>query len=123
MEMNVFDSIAGGIRITIPPYPIEPITDVRKVLDQSPNIGVPIKGLDDAYLYEVMMQDGQLVHSPGTGVIAVVSDCAENAEDSLMEPYEVLEEANIPDKQYRTDLSAVLSDMCQEACEALCVTS
>jgi hypothetical protein len=120
--MEVHDAIAGGIRITIPPYPIEPTTDVKKVLDQSPNIGVPIKGLEDAYLYEVMMQDGQLVHSPGTGLIAVVNDCAEDADDALILPYEILESASIPDKQYRTDLGNVLPDMCREACEALCVT-
>jgi hypothetical protein len=69
-----------------------------------------------------MISDGRLVHSPGTGVIGVVSDCAEDPEDSLILPYEILEEANIPDKQYRTDLGKVLPDMCQEACEALCVT-
>jgi phosphoribosylamine--glycine ligase len=122
-EMMLKDIIAGGVRISIPPYPIEPTTDVKKVLDQSPNMGVPIKGLDDAYLYEVMMWEGELVHSPGTGVIGVVSDVAEDPEDTLIGPYEILEAANIPDKQYRTDLAEVLSDMCQEACEALCVKS
>jgi phosphoribosylamine-glycine ligase len=119
-EMKLHDVIAGGIRISIPPYPIEPTTDVRKVLDESPNVGVPIKGLDNVYFYEVMMLDGQLVHSPGTGVLGVVVDCAEDPEDVLIMPYEALDNAKIPDKQYRTDLSSVLPDMCREACEALC---
>jgi phosphoribosylamine-glycine ligase len=119
-EMRLSNAIAAGIRITIPPYPIEPTTDVKKILDQSPNVGVPIKGLDDAYHYEVMMLDGQMVHSPGTGVIAVVADVAEDPQDSLITPYEILENAKIPDKQYRTDLSSVLPDMFREACEALC---
>ena len=122
-DMQLYDAIAGGVRITIPPYPIEPTTNIKKVLEQSPNVGIPIKGLgDDAYYYEVMLVDNQLVHSPGTGVIAIVSDCAEDPEDCLAQPYEILENANIPDKQYRTDLDKVLPDMYREACEALCVT-
>lgn len=123
-DVPVTDAIAGGVRITIPPYPIEPTTNMKAVLKQSPNTGIPIEGLDDAYLYEVMVFDNQLVHSPGTGVIAVVSDVCDEAEDCLSGPYEILEKANIPDKQYRTDLCEVLPDMCREACEALeCVKS
>lgn len=119
-EMRLHDLIAGGVRISIPPYPIEPTTDVKKVLSQSPNIGVPIKGLEDAYYYEVMKWEGELVHSSGTGVIAVVSDAADDVVDCLTIPYEILEGASIPDKQYRTDLQIVLPDMFQEACEVLC---
>jgi phosphoribosylamine-glycine ligase len=121
-EMQLHDAIAGGIRISIPPYPVEPTTDMKKILEQSPNMGVPIKGLENPYYYEVMMFEEQLVHSPGTGMIAVVSDLAEDPSDCLDFPYEVLENANIPDKQYRTDLQQVLPDMFREACEALCVT-
>lgn len=120
-EMELYDSIAGGVRITIPPYPIEPTKDVKKVLSEAPNIGVPIRDLDEesTYFYEVMMQDGELVHSNGTGVIGVVIDCSEDPQDVLNHPYEVLEECRIPDKQYRTDLSEKLAGMADEACEAL----
>lgn len=124
-EMGVYDAFAGGVRITIPPYPIEPTHDVKKVLQESPNMGVPIRDLDEdsTYFYEVMVQDDELVHSPGTGVIGIVSDCDEKLEGLLDHPYDILESCRIPDKQYRTDLQKVLTDMCQEACEALYVSA
>jgi phosphoribosylamine-glycine ligase len=120
-SMELHDAIAAGIRVSIPPYPIEPTKDVKKVLSESPNVGVPIRGLEDAspYYYEVMMEDGQLVHSPGTGVIAVVTECAEESEDALSYLCDILDKATIPDKQYRTDLGDILPEMCKEACEAL----
>lgn len=120
-EMELYDSIAGGIRVTIPPFPIEATKDVRNILAESPNVGVPIKDLDEdcTYFYEIMMQDGQLVHSTGTGIIGVVVDCAEDPKEVLIHPYEILEECRILDKQYRTDLSELLADMAEEACEAL----
>lgn len=120
-EMELQDAVAGGVRITIPPYPIEPTNDVGKVLKEAPNTGVPIRDLDtdNTYFYEIMVQDGELVHSPGTGVIAVISDFSENLEDVLDYPYEILEGCRIPDKQYRTDLQGKLAKMAEEACEAL----
>ena len=119
--MDLYDAIAGGVRLTIPPYPIEPTNDVGKVLKEAPNQGVPIRDLEDdgVYFYEVMMQDGELVHSSGNGVIAVVSDCGEDPKECLNYPYEILEGCRVPDKQYRTDLQEKLSEMTEEACEAL----
>lgn len=119
--MELCDAIAGGVRVTIPPYPIEATTNLRKILQEAPNVGVPIRDLDedDTYFYEVMLQDGELVHSSGTGVIGVVSDCSENLKDVLDHPYEILDKCRIPDKQYRTDLAELLADMAEEACEAL----
>lgn len=119
--MEVIDAIAGGVRVTIPPYPIEATTNIKKILSEAPNVGVPIRDLDEtaSYFYEVMEQDGELVHSSGTGAIAVVSDCSEDLKDVLDYPYEILDKCRIPDKQYRTDLREVLTDMAEEACEAL----
>lgn len=119
-KMEIYDAIAGGIRISIPPYPIEP-NSIQKILNESPNIGVPIKDLDEdsTYFYEVMLQDGELVHSPGTGSIGVVSDAGKDVIECLEQPMEILEGCRIPDKQYRTDLPDVLDKMCEEACEAL----
>lgn len=119
-KMQIYDAIAGGIRITIPPYPIEP-NSIKKILKEAPNIGVPIRDLDEdhTYFYEVMLQDGELVHSPGTGSIGVVVDVGKDPAECLEQPMEILEACRIPDKQYRTDLPDVLSKMCEEACEAL----
>lgn len=119
-KMQIYDAIAGGIRITIPPYPIEP-NSIKKILKEAPNIGVPIRDLDEdhTYFYEVMLQDGELVHSPGTGSIGVVVDVGKDPAECLEQPLEILEACRIPDKQYRTDLPDVLAKMCEEACEAL----
>jgi hypothetical protein len=60
-----------------------------------------------------------MIHSIGLGSIGCVVDCGDEAEDSLDYPYECLEKARIPEKQYRTDLKEVLPKMMEEACEAL----
>ena len=118
--MELLDMTAGGIRISIPPYPIEPV-NLKTLLKESPNIDVPIRDLDEdyTYFYEVMKRDGELVHSSGTGAIAVVVDTNEDFEEVLELPYEILEKCRVPDKQYRTDLKEKLPEMAEEACEAL----
>lgn len=120
-EMGLYDAISAGVRITIPPYPIEPIQSLKKVLSEAPNVGVPIRGLswNNTYFYEVMDQDNELVHAPGTGIIGVVIERGDDAREILDEVRDVLDDARIPDKQYRTDLSDRLPEMCEEACEAL----
>jgi phosphoribosylamine---glycine ligase len=116
-EIDVHDEYAGGIRITIPPYPVETDKDPEKF---SPSIGVPIQNYeencDDLYFYEVCMENDNLLHSGGSGVIACAVGMGEQPEQCLKNPYKVLEELTIPDKQYRTDLSKVLSKMTKE-CE------
>jgi phosphoribosylamine---glycine ligase len=121
-KINFSNKIAGGVRLTIPPYPIEPesVSQVQKV---SPNKGIPIRGYEgfeeNFYFYEVELKDDILVHSDGTGVIAVVSSIGETPEESLELPYQILEEMKIPDKQYRTDLDKVLPKMHEEVMEVL----
>lgn len=116
--MKLSSKIAGGLRLSIPPYPLEPNTayEVRKV---SPNLGVPIRGVDEKYLknlyfFEIMQDEDKLVHSDGTGVIFVASDLGDTVEESLVVPYKIAEDVKIPDKQYRTDLSVMLEKMYSE---------
>ncbi len=123
-KMRLFeDEYAGGIRLTIPPYPVEPESakDVKKL---TPNLGVPIRGFkesdyDSLYFFEVMKEDNELFHSDGTGVIAVVSDFAISPEKCFDNVYKILEEVKIPDKQYRTDLAEVLPKMYHEVEELI----
>lgn len=123
-EMNSLASeFAAGVRITIPPYPSEPKSS-KSLEKQVPSKGVPVNCLldvkDKAYLYEVMYdKDGQLVHSDGTGVLAVISDISDNVENCCDSIYDILEELKIPDKQYRTDLDVVLPEMYQKTMEVL----
>jgi phosphoribosylamine--glycine ligase len=121
-NMSLRESFAGGVRVTIPPYPIE-LDNSKVIQDNAPNKFIPIRGLEDfddyCYLYEVMKKDDELVHSDGTGVIAVVSDWSNTLNDVLDNPYQILEDCKIPDKQYRTDLQKVLPKMYNEVMEAL----
>lgn len=117
-QFDPIDEYAGSIRITIPPYPIESKINTEKV---SPNEGIPIQNWEDyqdsLYFYEVMMEDNILVHSGGTGVVAISLGTSSNPEESLEEPYKIAKELKIPDKQYRTDLKEVLPKMIKEALE------
>jgi phosphoribosylamine--glycine ligase len=121
-KFNPRESFAAGVRVTIPPYPIE-LDNSKVIQDHAPNKFIPIRGLEEfknyCYLYEVMMKDDELVHSDGTGVIAVVSDWSNDINDILDNPYQILEDCKIPDKQYRTDLKKVLPKMYNEVTEAL----
>ena len=117
-RVPVNDYFAGGIRVSIPPYPLEPdkATEVQKVC---PNLGLPIRGIEESdlkhfYFYEVMKKEDELFHSEGTGVIAVVSDYDDHPAGTLNLPMKIIEELKIPDKQYRTDLQEVLPKMYDE---------
>jgi phosphoribosylamine-glycine ligase len=117
------EDVAAGIRVTIPPYPLEPnIDNIQKI---SPNLGIPIRGireedLDYIYFFEIMSdEDEELVHSDGTGVIFVASDVGSDVKKALKKPYKIIEDCKIPDKQYRTDLVEVLTEMKNQViCEA-----
>lgn len=117
-EMQFSEDFSGGIRVTIPPYPCE-ATDYKVLGEIAPNEGIPIRDLegDDIYYYEVKIKDGELVHSTGSGIIACVSTISNDPEDCF--PLKSIEEARIPQKQYRTDLGKVLPEMYEEACEVL----
>jgi len=111
-EIPLSEDYAGSVRVTIPPYPAEFEKDSELL---SPNMGVPILGYEgfeeDIYFYEVCFEDDVLLHSGGTGVIACVIGQAGQADHCLNLAYQSLEEIIIPDKQYRTDLVDVLSEM------------
>jgi phosphoribosylamine---glycine ligase len=106
---------AGSLRVTIPPYPVEPQKGNSEEL--SPNIGVPIQNYEEhqdcLYFYEVMYDD-QLVHSGGTGVICSICNVSDDCMSILDEPYEIAECLQIPDKQYRTDLQEPLNKMVKD---------
>lgn len=119
-KLRLKNSFSGGVRITIPPYPIE-LANAKVIQNTSPNKGIPIRDLEDenTYFYEIMRDDDFIVHSEGTGVIAVVSSEYGNPKDCFDFPYQLLEEAKIPDKQYRTDLGQVLPEMYSDVMEVI----
>jgi phosphoribosylamine--glycine ligase len=111
-EISIQNKYAGGVRVTIPPYPVETEKDPEEF---SPSTGIPILNYEEyeqeLYFYEVALVDDQLCHSSGTGVIACAMGIGQDAAASLLRPYDILENLVIPDKQYRTDLEQVLPEM------------
>jgi phosphoribosylamine--glycine ligase len=119
--VNMTDQFGAAVRVTIPPYPLEAkkLSDIEKVC---PNVGVPIRGIPEGkedcfYLFEVMADGDGLVHSVGSGVVADAIGMADDCYEAFDEPYELLDELIIPNKQYRTDLNEELSKMHAEVME------
>jgi phosphoribosylamine-glycine ligase len=91
----------------------------------SPSAGIPIRGIPDGteenyYWYEVEVDhddENQLVSSVGTGVVADIVGLGDSIEEAYQKPYEILDQLLIPNKQYRTDLDAVLSEQHEETVE------
>lgn len=125
-EMKVSYDFAAGVRLSIPPYPLEP-PKAKLVQEVQPNLHIPLDLPEEYeknyYLYEVMVHEGELVHSDGTGVIAVVSCTDQDSKKAFAKSYEILEEICIPEKQYRTDLGDILPKMYEEVKEEeLCLS-
>lgn len=117
--VSMVDKIASAVRVTIPPYPLEP-KEIKDVQEVCPNIGIPIRGIpedkaDRFYWFEVMEDGDDFVHSVGTGVICDIVGFGDDCYEAFEEPYEICEELVIPNKQYRTDLDECLSEMYQQA--------
>lgn len=111
-DIELESQISGGIRISIPPYPLEP-QEGEQVED---TLGMPIQNIDEEdvpnfFFYEVMQnKDGNFVHSDGIGLIAAISALGDSPDSALDLPYKLADKVKIPDIQYRTDLQQVLSD-------------
>jgi phosphoribosylamine--glycine ligase len=112
-DMPLRDMFAAAITVSIPPYPLEApsVEDVQRV---RPNVGIPIRGLDNKnagsfYFYEVEEQDGQLLHSTGSGALGLAVGVGETPWEAFRGPCHALGELMVPEKQYRTDLCEVLS--------------
>jgi phosphoribosylamine--glycine ligase len=115
------DGFASAVKLSIPPYPAQATVDDGLKLAEivTPNIGVPIRGIPEGkehhfYWYEIFDDKGQLAHSPGYGAIAEVVAIGDTVEAAFEEPYELLEDLVLPNKQYRTDLVEVLGAMHEE---------
>lgn len=117
-EIDLENTQGHSVRLSISPYPTEPVEGVDTE-EIAPSMGVPIldweRYQESLYFYEVMLQDDQLVHSGGTGVIAEIQGTGDDS--AYNDIYEVAEEVHIPDKQYRTDLGKVIPKLVKEVKE------
>lgn len=117
-EIRIEDKYAGSVRISIPPYPMEVSGKEGQLEKLSPSVGMPIQNWEQhqesLYFYEVMLEDNQLVHSCGSGVIALALGFGISPSLALQDPCIIAEEISIPDKQFRNDLDVILPNMCYE---------
>jgi phosphoribosylamine--glycine ligase len=100
-ELPLSNVFSGGVRLTIPPAPDE----------QHPSKGgeslrgFPKEDMPSYYFYEVMLdKDKSMIHSGGFGTVICATGVAATFRESLTRPYEIVERAMVPNKQYRTDL-------------------
>lgn len=102
-EYEIKGAFAAGIRLSIPPYPTE--------LEDAYKEDVPIEGIEyeecikDCYLYDAMLKKGELVTAGCSGFIAVPIAKADSPENAFGRCYEKVKRIQIPNMQYRTDLS------------------
>lgn len=90
-----------GVRVSIPPYP----TEIR---GKHP-AGLPIKGIptghyDDTYMYDVMVEKGELVSAGHSGFICVPLTYGRGIADAWEAQESRLDGLKIPNMQIRTDV-------------------
>jgi hypothetical protein len=103
-RLDLKDGFAGGVRVTIPPWPSE-----KYDADE----GVPIRGLtekqiSEAYWYNVKKDsEGNLVSAGAWGVIAIITAFSTDPGRAVAKPLDTLKALKLKNKQYRTDLHRV----------------
>lgn len=102
-EMEIVDSFAAGVRVSIPPWPTEKFHAEQ---------GVPLRGLSKEsrkwfYPYDIESRDGELFSSGGYGIIGVVNGRGDTIDEAFSSAYKILDKLKLPDKQYRNDLAEV----------------
>jgi phosphoribosylamine-glycine ligase len=96
------NTFAAATRLSIPPYP----TDVKGKHPQ----GVPIQGIDEediirnCYLYDAMLEKGELVTAGVSGFVAVPIGVGHSIEEAWSGVKERIKKIKLPDMQYRQDL-------------------
>lgn len=110
-EQNWKGEFGVGVRLSVPPYP----SDIK---GQHPS-GIPIEGLEkknyqDTYMYDVMIEHGELVTAGHSGFIAVPLTYSDSIAGAWSKQNARLEEIKIPNCQRRTDLEKTTTDRYNE---------
>jgi phosphoribosylamine--glycine ligase len=110
-EQNWKGEFGVGVRLSVPPYPSE-------IKGQHPS-GIPIEGLEkknyqDTYMYDVMIEHGELVTAGHSGFIAVPLTYSDSIAGAWSKQDARLEEIKIPNCQRRTDLEKTTTDRYNE---------
>ena len=101
----------AGVRLSVPPYP----TEIRGKHPQ----GIPIEGLEkehylDTYMYDVMIDDKELVTAGHSGFVAVPLTYGNTMAAAWKKQEARLEEIKIPNCQRRTDLQETTTNRYKE---------
>jgi phosphoribosylamine--glycine ligase len=110
-EQNWKGEFGVGVRLSVPPYPSE-------IKGQHPS-GIPIEGLEkknyqDTYMFDVMIEHGELVTAGHCGFIAVPLTYGDSIAGAWSKQNARLEEIKIPNCQRRTDLEKTTTDRYDE---------
>lgn len=95
--------LAGGIRLTIPPWPLE---------KYDADADIPIRGLEESelrhtYFYNVKSGgEAKLASAGAWGILLLFTYLGTSVASALRYPALLCEKVRVPDKQYRTDLVA-----------------
>lgn len=97
-----YERFAGGLRITIPPWPSEKFTAES---------GVPIFGLssedikNSTYLYNVKRGEITELETAGVwGILMLLTSSGKDVSSAFEKPMKMAEAVHVSNKQYRTDL-------------------
>lgn len=103
------DGFAGGLRVTIPPYP----TQKYKAEENVPILGLDEKDYADTFWYNVRTHKddpNRIVSAGAWGILALFTGHGDSIASSMSRPMKLAEKVRITDKQYRTDLVKVFKE-------------
>lgn len=105
-DMRLKSGYGSALRLTVPPYPSKQYVHEGDL---------PIRGFEredrpHLFFYDVMLNDqDHLVTSPAYGSVVACTGWGQDPSQALNGPYDLAQQAKVPDKMYRTDLRQVLS--------------
>lgn len=98
-------AFSATVRLSVPPYPSAEFSK-RKI--RVPIAGVEIEELEDFVLYDVMLEDKELVTSGTYNVVGSPIGIGETIQGALGECESAISRLDIPNLQYRTDALKII---------------
>jgi phosphoribosylamine-glycine ligase len=105
--IDVRSGFAGGVRVTIPPWP----TEKHQAESDIPIRGLTDNEIRDTYWYNVKRssEDNSLVTAGAWGIVGLFNSHSSDPRRALDKPLDVIDRLKLKNKQYRTDLGKVFA--------------
>ena len=104
--LELGEGFAGGVRVTIPPWPTEKFTAEENV----PIRGLSAKDEKAAYWYNVKKDsDDRLVTAGGWGIVGLFTGYSPDPGGAMAKAVNPIRSLKLKNKQYRTDLGQVFA--------------